>query len=93
VSVIVKNIELKSGRKIEIKSPDRRGRAKLQDIGQECKNRGIPVGMEMCLDFVIAFTGKSEIMLDQEDWKETEILECATECFPLLALTTTDKKK
>lgn len=90
---LIKNIELNSGRKVEIKSPSRRQRAQLQDISQECKNRKIPISMEMCLDFVIACTGKSEAVLDMENWEETEIVECATECFPLLAMTGTDKKK
>ena len=90
---IIKEITLKSDRKVEIKSPNRRDRNKLQDIGQECKNRKIPLSMEMCLDIVIACTGKSEALLDQEDWKDTEIIECASECFPLLAMTGTDKKK
>lgn len=90
---IEKSITLESGRKVELKSPTRRQRSRIQDQGQECANRGISVSMEMCLDIVIACTGKSESILDAENWSDTEVIQCTNECFPLLGLTETDKKK
>ena len=90
---IIKNITLESGRKVELKSPTRRQRSQLQDFGQECLNRKIPISMEMCLDIVLACTGKTESILDNEEWSDTEVVDCANECFPLLSMTETDKKK